>query len=48
MSVDDLNIPPHHLETRPGSTMGGWLGGMLGHSYMHLGEIGYLRGLLDL
>lgn len=46
MSAADLDRPPNYPAARPDSTIGGWLGGMLGHSYQHLGEIGYLRGLL--
>jgi hypothetical protein len=48
MSAADLDNPPNYLGARSGSTIGSWLGGMLGHSYQHLGEISYLRGLLKL
>ena len=48
LSAADLDSPPNYPGARPGSSIGGWLGGMLGHSYQHLGEIGYLRGLLKI
>jgi len=47
LSESDLNNPPNYPGARPSSTIGGWLGGMLGHSYQHLGEISYIRGLLN-
>jgi len=46
LSAADIERAADYPGARPGATIGGWLNGMLAHSWQHLGEISYARGLL--
>ncbi len=47
MSADDIERVADYPGARAGATVGGWLNGLLAHSWQHLGEIGYARGLIQ-